>query len=172
MKISQPLPSEYHHFYHGYVDAIGEQDVLEVLNGQLKGMDSLFDGLSGEKLTYAYDTGKWTVVEVLGHMVDVERIMSYRLLRFCRGDKTPLPGFEENDYVVSGRFDEDSKESLLKEFEYLRKANLELISRLSEDHMKLTGASNGSICSVRALIYILAGHLQHHMTILVDRYKL
>ena len=85
MKISQPLPSEYHHFYYGYVDTIGEQDVLEVLNEQLKGMDLLFEGLSGEKLTYAYDTGKWTVVEVLGHMVDVERIMSYRLLRFCRG---------------------------------------------------------------------------------------
>ena len=172
MKISQPLASEYNPFYGGYIEKIGDQDVIKVLNSQLSDLESLFSGLSEETLSYAYGEGKWTVVEVLGHMVDVERIMSYRLLRFCRGDKTALPGFEENDYVISGEFTSSMKDSLVDEFSHLRKANLKLIGRMEEHHMTLTGESNGSSTSVRALIYILAGHLQHHMGILVERYKL
>ncbi|WP_258099669.1 DinB family protein [Marinoscillum pacificum] len=172
MKISQPLASEYNPFYGGYIEKIGDQDVIKVLNSQLSDLESLFSGLSEEILSYAYGEGKWTVVEVLGHMVDVERIMSYRMLRFCRGDKTALPGFEENDYVISGKYSPKLTESLLLEFNYLRKANLELIGRMEEHHLTLSGESNGSSTSVRALIYILAGHLQHHMGILVERYKL
>ncbi len=172
MTIAKPQPSEYHSFYDGYVQQIGDLDVCDVLHEQLKHFHQLVEQLTPDELLFAYAPGKWKVIEVLGHMTDTERIMSYRLLRFCRGDQTALPGFEENDYVAQGRFADTSKESLLKEFECMRRANLELIGRLNEADLDRSGGSNGTMTSVRALVYILAGHLQHHLGILKDRYSL
>lgn len=172
MKIDKPQSSEYAPFYQGYIEQLDQQDVLTVLKDQLRSYEELVLGLTSEQLQFAYAPDKWKIIDVMGHINDVERIMSYRLLRFSRGDFTVLPGFDENSYVSNGHFSDASKESLLKEFLAMRAANLELISRLSEDQMLKSGESNGSICSVRALIYILAGHLQHHVSILVERYKI
>lgn len=172
MKISQPHASEYGHFYRGYIEQVGESDVRKLLSEQLEAYEQLIARISMDAMNYAYAEGKWTVAEVLGHMNDTERLMSYRLLRFSRRDKTVLPGFDENDYVTYGDFKRIPKESFLEEFIHLRKANLLMIDRLSGEQYALTGESNGIIFSVRALIYILAGHLKHHMNILVERYKL
>tara|TARA_B100001245_G_C22752533_1_gene364352 strand:- start:195 stop:713 length:519 start_codon:yes stop_codon:yes gene_type:complete len=172
MKINPPLPSEYHPLAQGYVQSVGDSDVIDLLHTQIASYTALIGSLTTEQLEFAYAPAKWAVIEVIGHIADVERVMSYRLLRFSRGDKTVLPGFEENDYVKNAHFKPEDKDSLLREFEMLRRANLEMISRLTDDQLMLSGMSNGRDWSVRALIYVLAGHLKHHMGILVERYKL
>ncbi|WP_421878242.1 DinB family protein [Marinoscillum sp.] len=172
MKISRPHPSEYGHFYRGYIDKVADQDVRQLLDKQLNTYQSMISHIDEEQMHYAYTDGKWTVAQVLGHINDTERIMAYRILRFSRRDKTELPGFDENEYVLNGDFKEVTKDSFLDEFLHLRKSNLVLIDRLSDEVLAFTGESNGMIFSVRALIHILAGHLKHHMDILVERYKL
>jgi uncharacterized damage-inducible protein DinB len=123
-----------------------------------------------EKAGFAYAEGKWTIIELLGHMLDTERIMAYRALRIARNDSTPLPGFEENDYVANAHFADRSLDSMREEFEYLRKANLFLIKSFNETEFSRVGISNDKPISVKALVFIIAGHLNHHIRILNERY--
>lgn len=161
--------TEYAPFYHTYVKTVGE-DVFSSLNQQLLSIPEFMQRIPAQKEDYAYAPGKWTVKEVFGHLIDTERIMAYRALRIARADETPLPGFEENDYVASSHYHERSMESLATEFELVRKSNLFLFESFNETELIRMGVASDKNVSVRALLFIIAGHVNHHKRILEERY--
>ena len=167
--MKRPQADEYAGFYKKYIDTVSE-NVLAELDHQANSFTSFLKGITLDKASYAYAEGKWTIKEVVGHIIDTERIMAYRMLRVARNDNTPLPGFEESDYVANAHFADRTLESLSEEFAMLRRANMYLINSLNEKEINRRGTSNGSTISVLALIYILAGHLNHHRNILEERY--
>jgi len=167
--MKRPLVEEYPLFYKGYVDTVSD-DVLTELEQQIESFPALLRNVPLEKASFAYAEGKWTIKELVGHVIDTERIMAYRALRIARNDTTPLPGFDENNYVSNAHFDDRSLESLAHEFAALRKANMYLIRSLNDLEIAHTGISNEKPISVRALIFIMAGHVNHHAAILKQRY--
>lgn len=167
--MNRPQPEEYPVYYKGYIDTVSE-NVLAELEHQIETFPAFLRGLTEDKASFAYADGKWTIKELVGHVIDTERIMSYRTLRIARNDSTPLAGFEENDYVKNAHFADRSIKSLAEEFAQLRKANMHLIKSLNETELGRMGISNGKPVSVRALVYIIAGHLNHHRRIIEERY--
>lgn len=167
--MKRPQAEEFPLFYKGYVDTVSD-DVLAELEQQIKTFPALLRNIPQEKASFAYAEGKWTIKELVGHLIDTERIMSYRALRIARNDATPLPGFDENDYVSNAHFADRSLESLADEFAALRKSTMYLIRSLNEVEIDRSGISNEKPISVRALIYIMAGHVNHHSAILKQRY--
>jgi hypothetical protein len=168
--LSRPTPEEYAPFYAGYVGRVPEKDILAVLERQLDEFPALLGGLGEERALSRYAAGKWSVKEVVGHIVDGERVFSYRALRFARGDRTPLAGFEQEGYVANGGFDRRPLADLLAEWEHLRRANLLFFRHLDAESWGRSGIASNAEVTVRALAYILAGHLRHHLAILTERY--
>ena len=168
--MNRPQADEYPVFYKGYIDTV-KDDVLSELENQIVSFKALLKEIPEEKAGFAYAEGKWTIIELIGHILDTERIMAYRALRIARNDSTPLAGFEENDYVANAHFADRSLKSMAEEFEYLRKANLFLIRSLNETELGRVGISNEKPISVKALVFIIAGHLNHHIRILKERYQ-
>jgi uncharacterized damage-inducible protein DinB len=166
----KPEPEEYAPFYKGYVELIGNDNVLEKLSSNRKKTYYFFLSLPNEKADYAYAEGKWSIKEVLGHVIDTERIMSYRLLRFSRGDYNALAGFNENFYSSRSNHKTRTLEDLADEFSTLRKANLYLYQNLTEEQLKRKGVASNATVSVKALLYIIAGHELHHIHIIKERY--
>ena len=167
--MNRPQADEYPVFYKGYIDTVSD-DVLAELECQIGTFQALLKEIPEEKAGFAYAEGKWTIIELIGHILDTERIMAYRALRIARNDSTPLAGFEENDYVANAHFADRSLDSMAEEFEHLRKANLFLIRSLNETELGRAGISNEKPISVKALVFIIAGHLNHHIRILKERY--
>ncbi|WP_411273354.1 DinB family protein [Daejeonella sp.] len=167
--MKQPQADEFPSFYKTYIDTVSDNVVAE-LEHQINSFPAFLKGIPGDKASFAYAEGKWTLKELLGHVNDTERIMTYRALRIARNDQTPLPGFNENEYVLNAHFADRTIESLADEFASLRRANMFLIKSFTEEEVSRTGISNNSPISVRALIYILAGHLNHHRKIIEERY--
>lgn len=167
--MNRPLPEEYPVFYKGYIDTVSD-DVLAELEHQIEAFSAFLREIPAEKAAFAYAEGKWTIQELVGHVLDTERIMAYRALRIGRNDSTPLAGFEENDYVANAHFSDRSLDSMASEFEYLRRANMYLIRSLNETELGRIGISNEKPISAKALIFIIAGHLNHHLSILKERY--
>ena len=167
--MKRPQADEFAAFYKSYIDTVGDHVIAE-LEHQINSFPAFLKGITNDKASFAYAKGKWTLKELIGHVNDTERIMAYRVLRIARNDQTPLPGFEEEDYVSNAHFADRTMESLAEEFGALRRANMYLISSFTEEEVNRTGTSNGVTISVRALIYILAGHLNHHRKIIEERY--
>lgn len=167
--MNRPQADEYPVFYKGYVDTVND-DVLAELEHQIESFPTILREVPTEKAGYAYAEGKWTIIELVGHILDTERIMAYRALRIARNDSTPLAGFEENDYVANAHFADRTLDSMEDEFKHLRKTNLFLIKSLNETELARVGIINDKPISVKALIFIIAGHLNHHMRILKERY--
>lgn len=143
-----------------------------LLETQVQRLRDLCAGLSDEGAVHRYAPGKWSIKQLLGHLADVERIFAYRLLRVSRRDSTPLPGFDENAYVAAADFDAMPIEELLDELALLRTATLTLIGQIPADRWSLTAVANGTPVSARALVHIIAGHMNHHTEILRTRYGL
>ncbi|HEX8920994.1 MAG TPA: DinB family protein [Pyrinomonadaceae bacterium] len=167
---TQPQTTEYNHYYQKYLSLVPEGDVVATLSRQLEDTLSLLRGLSEEQANSRYAPDKWSVKEVVGHVLDSERIFGYRLLRFARNDQTALPGYEQDDYVRAGNFDKRSLTDLADEFEHVRRANLFLLRSLDDEAWLRRGVANDSEVSVRALAYILAGHETHHKQMIRERY--
>ncbi len=165
----RPLESEYAPYYREYIDKV-EGDVLTVLQEQATSFPEFIYSIPVEKTHFAYAPGKWMVKEVIGYVLDTERIMAYRVLRIARKDQTPLAGFEEKSYIQQAGFAERSMERLAEEFSYIRKSNLYLFEALGEEQYAQRGSVSGYEVSVRALLFIIAGHLQHHRKIIEERY--
>lgn len=169
--ISLPAEGEFAPYYGTYISkidpALGPVASLEQHLPQIVG---LLRSLSPEEARFAYAPGKWSLSEVIGHMIDAERIFAYRLLRIGRGDATPLPGFEENEYVPAGHFNDRSTTSLLAEYEAVRHATLTLIDSLQPEALSFMGTASEKPVSARALIWIMAGHEYHHWTVIRERY--
>ncbi|MFN5209649.1 MAG: DinB family protein [Bacteroidota bacterium] len=167
----KPLESEYPEFYKNYIQRIQTDNLLQVLEIQILEMHSLPGNVPEEKENYAYAPGKWTIKGVIGHLIDVERIFAYRALRFGRGDtQTPLAGFDDFAYVTRGKFDYRTYHDLAHEFSLAREANICLFKSFSSEELNLIGTANNGQISVRALIYAMAGHFDHHMEVIRERY--
>ncbi len=166
-----PTPEEYANFYADYVQrAARRSDIYEFLSDQIIELHAALDSFSDPQACFKPGPQEWSIKEVVGHLNDVERVFSYRLLRISRGDATPLPGFEQEDYVRSAEFDRYSLADLLSEFECLRRANVLAIQHMTEDAVDRRGTASGYTVSARALIYMLVGHVDHHIASLHEKY--
>jgi len=170
MKLERPEPGEYAPYYEKYIALVPGRDVTSALETQRVQTMQMFAGRSERDGNFRYAADKWTVKEVLGHLSDSERIFVYRALRIARGDQTPLSGFEQDDYVRSGGFNERPLASLVEEFANVRGASLGLFRSLSPEVWLRRGTANKNEVSVRALAFITAGHELHHRQILEERY--
>lgn len=169
--ILPPEPDEYAEYYAGYIPrALARGDVLAALPKQIEEIKTALRGLSDEQALFRDAPKEWSIKEVLGHLNDVERVFSYRLLRVSRNDPTPLPGFEQEDYVREAGFDHHPVKDLLQEFEHLRRANTLAIQNMTEGATLRRGTASGFTISARALIYIMVGHVDHHMASLHEKY--
>jgi DinB family protein len=168
----RPAPDEYAPFFAGYVKLVPETEVLPVLSVQVSQVRRLAEALSADRETFRYAPGKWSIREVFGHICDGERVFGYRAFCISRGDQTPLPGFDENDYVAESAYDQQAVAELADDFAGLREANLAVLGRLDPARWVRGGNANGNPVSVRALAFIMAGHVRHHLGVLKARYGL
>lgn len=166
----RPEKNEYAEFYQTYVSLVDETDIIPALAKQMEDLRQLLAGTSVEQENFRYASGKWSVKELLGHVTDAERVFSYRAFRISRGDETPLAGFEENFYVANSNFSNTSFADLIEEFAMLRAANVLLFKNLSEEAWRCVGTASDAQVSVRALAFIMVGHVRHHANILRTRY--
>ena len=170
-KLNHPTPEEYASFYADYVQrAMAREDVLSALPKQIDEVCSALGSLTDSQALYKFGPAEWSIKEVVGHLNDVERVFSYRLLRIARGDQTPLSGFEQEDYIRAAGYDNVPLAELLSEFEMLRRANILLISHLNDEAVSRLGTASGAAISARALIYMLVGHVEHHMACIHEKY--
>jgi len=168
---ARPEAGEFDEFYRSYVDlAPTGVDPRDILRQQLILFPGLMITVSEADAQHRYAEGKWSIKEVVGHLCDTERIFSYRLLRVVRGDRTPLSGFNENEYVPAGRFDSRRLGDLVSEWEAARQSTLALVESLDPDVLSNSTVANDVAVSARAIVFIVAGHTQHHVEILRMRY--
>jgi hypothetical protein len=168
--MTRPEKSEYDEYYERYVSLVEETDIVPALEKQIGEVEQIFAAITEEKSLYAYAEGKWTIKELLGHLTDGERIFAYRALRISRADETPIEGFEQDGYIENSNFNRTKFVDLTEEFLLSRKANLILFKNLPDEAWLRTGTANGVPVSVRALAYIMVGHVRHHLNILQSRY--
>lgn len=161
--LERPAETEYAPFYAGYVERVPDGAVFEMLAGQPDALRSLLGALSAEQADFRPGPAEWSIKEVVGHINDTERVFAYRALRISRADETPLAGFEQDDYVREANFSERTLPDLIEEFELLRRANLLAFKGLTDDVTRRMGTASGFPVSVRALLYIMAGHVEHHL---------
>ena len=170
-KFTPPASDEYALFYADYVQrATARGDVLAALQKQIDELRSALGKLTDEQALFKFGPAEWSIKEVVGHLNDVERVFSYRLVRISRNDATPLPGFEQEDYVREAGFDSYNLSDLIQEFEFLRRANILAISHMTDAVVDRRGTASGATISARALIYMLVGHVEHHMASLHEKY--
>ncbi|MGC2108546.1 MAG: DinB family protein [Candidatus Korobacteraceae bacterium] len=167
--LSRPDNTEYADFYTNYIARVPDGPILTFLAKQPGDYRQLLVGVSDEDAAAPTAPGKWSIKQILGHICDAERVMSYRALRFARGDEKELHGFEQDDYVREGGSNSRSLDDLLTEFESVRKATLALFGSLPPDVDMRAGVANGNRVTVRALAYIAGGHAQHHYELLKAR---
>lgn len=170
MTQTRPQTSDYAPYYGNYVMQVPDGDFLETLEAQQKKLTSLLEPLTEKQADFRYAPGKWSIKEILGHINDAERIFAYRLLRIARGDQTPLPGFEQDDYIKTAISSGRTLASLLEEFAAIRGASITLIRTLDDASFLRRGSASGKEISALALAFIIAGHAIHHQNILEQRY--
>jgi hypothetical protein len=166
----KPEKGEFLPYYERYIELVGSGDVIATLTRQMAETQALLRGLPASVATYRYAPDKWSVNELIGHLIDSERIFAARALRFARNDPTALPGFEQDDYVRNSSFDSYPLSELASELKSVRESTVFLFKHLQEDAWMRRGSANGAEVSVRALAYIIAGHELHHREILRARY--
>jgi hypothetical protein len=168
--MTRPLESEYAPYYQSYIARITEEEILPVLRSQLDALDVLLNRVTPERETYAYAEGKWSIRELVGHLIDGERVFGYRAFCIARGERRNLPGFDENEYMLRAPYSEIDLEDLLSELRLARLSNIAMLRTLDEQAWIRVGSANDSPVSVRAIAFIMAGHVRHHMGVLKDRY--
>ncbi|MEW7291895.1 DinB family protein [Aquimarina sp. 2304DJ70-9] len=161
---------EFNPYYGIYISKAEHSDIVEGLQSSKKEFVDFVNSIPTEKLTYAYADGKWTINEVLQHLIDTERIFAYRALRFARNDKTPILGFEQDDYVPNSNANSYRKEEIIADFEAVRSSSITLFKSFTDEMLHRIGEASGSPMSTRAVGYILAGHQKHHFNVIQERY--
>jgi len=169
--IAKPEPGEYTPYTMMYIGLLPDDGlILKHLKDNLTSTGEFVTSLPVEKLTYRYAEGKWTIKEILAHLIDDERIYAYRALRFARNDQTELPGFEQDDYALESFANDRSLESLLNEFGTVRDSTIALFDSFDVRVMTRMGRASGNVMSVRAAAYHIAGHELRHLNIIKERY--
>lgn len=162
--------NEYVPYQMNYIKLISEQNIVKGLIDQKEEMIHFFKSIPVFKQEYSYEAGKWTIKDLLLHLIDAERIFSYRALRIVRNDSTALPGFDENKYVVIANANEREFENLLKEYCVVRDATISLFENFSAKDLLKLGTASGASVSVRGIGYCVLGHELHHKQIIIERY--
>ena len=168
--MKKPEKIEYNEFYYTYIRLVEDKDILGFLDEQRLKFVSLIESLEEEKGGIRYSEGKWSIKEVIAHILDTERVMAYRALAISRGDQVDLPGFDQNEYMDGLDFSRTSFKALADDFTKLRESNLSLFQSFTDDQLAKVGSASGFPVSTKALIYIIVGHLEHHNNILLNRY--
>lgn len=168
--IPKPKEGEYPKYFDTYLALNSSASYQDHINSQIKSCESLFEAKGAAWANRPYAEGKWTPKEVLGHLTDTERILTFRALCFARGEKSAFPGFDQDLYVLNAKFDQVATEDLIQDFKMQRMALLTLINILPEDSMTNIGQASGNPLSARALFWFIPGHFEYHLTILKERY--
>lgn len=164
----RPSQSEYASNYEAYVEQASSEDILGFLSNS--SLSEFLEPIPQDKWDYSYAPGKWTIKEIIGHLVDTERIFTYRALRIARKDTTPIPGFEQDDYVENAQIAGRSPSSLIHEFDAVRKSTFSLFNSFNADQVASEGTASEKVISVNALAYLIIGHQKHHFKIMQERY--
>jgi uncharacterized damage-inducible protein DinB len=168
--IRPPAAGDYAPYYAGYVREAGEITVLDQLRAHLDDTARLLHPLSESQAAYRYAPGKWSIKEIVGHIIDTERVFSARALHFARVDPAPLPGFEQDPYVERAQSDDLPLRALLAELEAVRRSTVALFRNLPEEAWERRGIASDVAFTVRAVLYIIAGHELHHRRVIEERY--
>lgn len=168
--MTRPGQNEYDAYYERYVALVEETDIIRAMEDQLAELERLAAEIDEEKSLYSYAKGKWTIRQLVGHLTDGERIFAYRALRISRADETPIEGFEQDGYIEHSNFNAVGFGDLVAELILSRRANLMLFKNLSAEAWTRTGTASGVPVSVRAIAFIMVGHVRHHLKILRERY--
>ncbi|QHI35016.1 hypothetical protein IMCC3317_03620 [Kordia antarctica] len=168
--IQFPEANEYNSYYGQYIQHVKGEDIINSFEKGVDEVNELMASLTEEKLLSTYAEGKWTIKEVLQHIMDTERIFCNRALRFARNDKTELPGYEQDDYVPFSGANERNSMEMLREYNAIRQATITMFQGFSEEMLARIGVASKSNMSVRAIAHVLAGHERHHMNVINERY--
>jgi uncharacterized damage-inducible protein DinB len=170
MTQNAPAITDYAPHYAKYIEAVPDGDLLEIMVTQAKDYERLLAPLTEAQGNFRYGPGKWTIKEALGHVIDAERVFTYRMLRFARADQTPLPGFEQDDYVRASNCSSRTLPDLLEEFTAVRRASIALLRSLDDKAWLRRGIASGKEITVLALAFVVVGHAQHHQSIFEKDY--
>jgi uncharacterized damage-inducible protein DinB len=168
--MARPAPQDAAEFYHGYINHAKGNSIAEVITNHSAQLKEFYNNLPEEKADYAYASGKWTIKELLQHIIDAERVFCYRALRFARKDPTPLSSFDENSYAQHSNAAGRTLQSLKDEFNALRISTDIMLSSFNQDQLNARGTASNKSITVNALAFIIYGHLLHHKAILGERY--
>lgn len=168
--MKRPQESEHPAYYKHYIGLVQGDNILKQLENQVLDVQALISGIPEEKESFAYAPGKWTIKEVLGHIIDTERILAYRALRFARKDSTELQGFDENAYVANSDYNKRTIYDIAHEFGIVRESNIVLFKHFNEEALNQIGTANNNNASVRAILFMIAGHATHHLNVVKTKY--
>ena len=166
----KPDASEYAPYYGRYIDLVPPGDIVALLESQIVETAEMLRGLSEKDAEFRYAEGKWSIKQIVGHLADAERVFCYRALRFARADATPLPGFEQDDFVRAAGSDRRTLVDLLEEFEAVRLASVRLFRSLDDEALMRRGTASDCPFCVRAIPFMIAGHERHHVSVIAQRY--
>lgn len=168
--MARPKPTDFPEYFARYISRVDTDNLAEAVAKYSGALDAFFTGLPESKADYAYAAGKWTLKEVLQHIIDTERVMSYRVLRIARNDKTPLASFDENSFAANAPVDRRSLDELKEEFKAVRKSTDLLIKSLSDEQLSYSGTASNLPVTANAVGYIVYGHMLHHKAIIEEKY--
>jgi len=157
-------------FYHNYIRQVEAEDLMKAFTQYTKEWISFLQNIPEEQWDYAYAEGKWTIKELVQHIIDAERIFAYRALRIARTDQTPLPGFDENLYTSNSKSARRTKKDLIEEMDIVRRSTIKLFENFDEGQLDASGITSGSPTYVKAIGFIILGHARHHQNIIAERY--
>jgi hypothetical protein len=166
----RPRAEEYGNYWDRYIGLIADDDIIAVLESQRESTLGLLGGIPEARSAFRYEAGKWSIKELVGHVIDTERIIGYRALRFARNDRTELPGFDQDSFAANANYNNLSLALIANEFDIVRRSTLALFRQFDEAAWNRRGIANRNEASVRALAFIVAGHERHHMEVLKTRY--
>ncbi|MBO6525354.1 MAG: DinB family protein [Balneolaceae bacterium] len=165
-----PESTEYAHFYSTYVELVEKANIITTLNNLMHEVYTLMNSVSGDKAYFRYAPEKWTLKEVLGHMIETERLFSYRAFAISRGDKKPLPGMDQNEYMEGNNYNNRTLANLSNEYLAVRVSTIHLLGSMTKEMIAQQGNASGTDVTVRALAFIIAGHDIHHLNIIKEKY--
>ena len=168
--MNRPTESEYPADYQHYIDQVSESDILPVLRSQMDELDVLLERVEPQQETFRYSEGKWSIREIVGHLIDGERVFGYRGFCIARGEKQNLPGFDQNDYMLTAPYNNIELDDLLSELRLIRLGNIAMFRTLNEESWSRMGTANENQITVRAIAFGMAGHVRHHLNVLRERY--
>lgn len=166
----RPAKTDYAEYYQRYIDLIEGEDIINILSSLNKETSDVLNSFPQSKGNFAYAPGKWSVKEVVGHMMDTDRIFAYRALAIARGEKQPLPSFDQDEYVKNGKFNLRELSDLTYEYRLLRESNILLFKGFEQSVYSNRGVAAGNEVTVLALMWMIAGHQKHHLNILREKY--